>query len=41
MDRGNPKNSKNYAESFSLIEDGIDLAVQEEYLKLSGTIEPK
>ena len=39
MDRGNPKNSKNYAESFSLIEDGIDLAVQEEYLKLSDTIE--
>jgi hypothetical protein len=36
---GNPENSENYPDSFSLMEDGIDLGVQKEYLKLSETIE--
>jgi hypothetical protein len=39
MDINNPKNSENHVDSFSFMEDGIDLAVQKEYLKLSETIE--
>ena len=38
-DISNPEDSENYPDSFSLIEDGIDLAVQKEYLRLSETIE--
>jgi len=35
--KGNHKNSEDYSNSFSLVEDAIDLSIQEEYFNLSQT----
>lgn len=36
--KGNRTNSEDYSDSFSLMEDAIDLSIQEEYFNLSETI---
>ena len=35
--KGYHKNSEDYSNSFSLVEDAIDLSIQEEYFNLSQT----
>jgi hypothetical protein len=37
--KGNDTSSEDYSNSFSLMEDAVDLAIQKEYLKLSETID--
>lgn len=37
--KGNRTNSEDYSDSFSLMEDAIDLSIQEEYFNLSETID--
>jgi hypothetical protein len=37
--KGNRTNSENSLDSFSLMEDAIDLSIQEEYFYLSETID--
>jgi len=37
--KGNRTNSEDYSDSFSLMEDAIDLSIQEEYFYLSETID--
>jgi len=38
-DKNNRENSKNVSDSFSIIEEAIDLSIQEEYIRFSGAID--
>ena len=38
-DKDNPENSKNALDSFTLIDEAIDLSIQEEYFSFSETID--